>query len=79
MSDPDVAEALGARMRELRVKAGLTQAAVSDRTGIHRPIIARLEGGAHVPRIDSILRYARAIGVQPSAILGVLDTEGGAR
>ncbi|MBW2507413.1 MAG: helix-turn-helix transcriptional regulator, partial [Deltaproteobacteria bacterium] len=40
-------EKLGARLRELRLAAGLTQAELARRTGIHRPNIARVEAGRH--------------------------------
>jgi len=76
MDDEEIARRLAVRLRELRLRAGLTQAEVSRRTGMNRPNIARLEAvrsRASVPRLDTLLRYAEALGVQPSAVLGVLD------
>jgi DNA-binding XRE family transcriptional regulator len=60
---------LGARLRELRVSAGLTQAEVARRTGIHRPNIARVEAGRHTPSLETLSRLATAIGVPTTSVL----------
>ena len=60
---------LGARLRELRVAAGLTQAELARRTGIHRPNIARVEAGRHTPSLDTLARLASAIGVPTTTVL----------
>lgn len=59
---------LGARIRKLRTEMGISQAEVSRRTGIHRPNIARVEAGRHVPSLDTVLRIAQAIGVAPNRV-----------
>lgn len=60
---------LGKRMRQLRVAAGLTQAELARRTGIHRPNIARVEAGRHTPSLETVARIAQAIGVSPTKVL----------
>lgn len=65
--EPD--EHLGVRFRQLRLERGLTQAEVSKRSGIHRPNIARVERGRHVPSLETLRRLADAIGVTPSELL----------
>jgi DNA-binding XRE family transcriptional regulator len=60
---------LGARLRELRVAAGLTQAELARRTGIHRPNIARVEAGRHTPSLETLARLASAIGVSTTRVL----------
>ncbi|MFW5877075.1 MAG: helix-turn-helix domain-containing protein [Myxococcota bacterium] len=60
---------LGARLRELRLAAGLTQAELARRTGIHRPNIARVEAGRHTPSLDTLARLASAIGVPTTRVL----------
>ena len=67
---------LGDRMRALRVEFGLTQAEVARRSGINRPNVTRLERGRYgfIPQIWILLRIAAALEVQPSVILGVLDS-----
>jgi DNA-binding XRE family transcriptional regulator len=60
---------LGARLRELRLAAGLTQAELARRTGIHRPNIARVEAGRHTPSLETLARLASAIGVPTTLVL----------
>jgi len=60
---------LGARLRELRLEAGLTQAELARRTGIHRPNIARVEAGRHTPSLETLSRLAGAIGVSTTRVL----------
>lgn len=67
--DPQPAGSLGVRLKELRVRQGLTQAEVARRSGIHRPNIARVEAGRHTPSLDTLRRLADAIGVSTSDIL----------
>jgi DNA-binding XRE family transcriptional regulator len=62
---------LGARIRELRLAAGLTQADLARRTGIHRPNIARVEAGRHTPSLETLARLAAAIGVPTTSVLSV--------
>lgn len=60
---------LGKRIRELRLAAGLTQAELARRTGIHRPNIARVEAGRHTPSLETLTRLAQAIGVPTTRVL----------
>lgn len=60
---------LGARVRALRLAAGLTQAELARRTGIHRPNIARVEAGRHTPSLETLARLAAAIGVPTTRVL----------
>lgn len=62
-------EKLGARLKELRLAAGLTQAELARRTGIHRPNIARVEAGRHTPSLETLSRIAGAIGVPTTHVL----------
>jgi putative transcriptional regulator len=59
---------LGARLRALRIAAGLTQAELARRTGIHRPNIARVEAGRHTPSLETLGRLTVAIGVSPTEL-----------
>jgi transcriptional regulator with XRE-family HTH domain len=62
-------EKLGQNMRRHRVKNGLSQQQVADRSGLDKGQISRLERGLRQPRLDTIVRIARAIGVAPSKLL----------
>lgn len=67
-------EKLGARLKELRLAAGLTQAELARRTGIHRPNIARVEAGRHTPSLETLSRIASAIGVSTTHVLASPET-----
>lgn len=51
-----------------RNKAGLSQADVAARMGTHAPAITRLESalgsGKHSPSVDTLKRYAQAVGCE---------------
>jgi predicted transcriptional regulator len=49
-------------LRHARRKAGLTQRALAEVTGVPQPAIARIESGAVVPRVDSLDRLLRGCG-----------------
>jgi transcriptional regulator with XRE-family HTH domain len=51
------------------MKAGITQAELARRTGIHRPNIARVEAGRHTPSLETVARLAEALGTSPARIL----------
>lgn len=59
---------LGARLKELRLEANLTQAELARRTGIHRPNIARVEAGRHTPSLETLSRLTVAIGVPATRV-----------
>lgn len=52
------------RVRRLREKSNLTQKELADRLGTGQPLIARLESGQVVPRLDFLSRVARALGAR---------------
>ncbi|HEY3248122.1 MAG TPA: helix-turn-helix transcriptional regulator [bacterium] len=59
----DAAVHIGRRIRELRQAKGLTANELARRSGVLRPNVSRLEGGKHVPTIDTLERIARALHV----------------
>jgi ribosome-binding protein aMBF1 (putative translation factor) len=50
------------RMRELREAAGLSLADVAERTGMDKGFVSRLETGQGNPTVDTLARYAAALG-----------------
>lgn len=54
---------LGARVRELRTAAGLSQSQLARLVGTRQPNIARLEAGSGMPRLGTLQRIADALGV----------------
>lgn len=55
--------AFGRRLRQLRKEAGLSQAALAARAGLHRQAVARFELGERDPQWRSVLALAAALGV----------------
>ena len=53
-----------------RVKLGLSQQALADKAGIHRVTIGEIENMKKLPRLDSIVRIAHALGTSPEELLG---------
>lgn len=45
-----------------RTEAGLTQEALAERMGTTQSAIARLEGGRVSPSVETLRRYAKAVG-----------------
>lgn len=60
---------VGQRLRELRVRAGLTQEDVAAKAGVRSQSIYRYEAGEHVPRSEVVMRLAKLFGVHPEYIL----------
>lgn len=60
---------LGARIRKLREKKGLTQEALADAVGMMRSNISRIEAGKHHPTLDTLERIAKALKVPVAEII----------
>lgn len=51
-----------ALIREARLRAGLTQAELAERTGRDRSVVARWEQGVVAPSIETLVELVRACG-----------------
>lgn len=56
---PDAAKS-AILLREARLRAGLSQAALAERSGVHRVQINRYEAGAVAPSLDTLIELVRA-------------------
>ncbi len=65
--------AFGRRLRKLRHESGVSQERLARYAGLHRTAISKLELGERDPRLATILRLARGIGVPPEAFVTGLD------
>lgn len=63
------AEQFAANLRRARDDAGLSQEDLSDRSGLHATEISRLERGVREPRLGTIVRIARGLGVSPADLM----------
>src|SRR5689334_18820569 len=71
VKDESLAAAFGARLRELRTAAGLSQSQLGERVRppIHSQASARYEAGAVLPNLSALYRLAAALGVSPAELL----------
>ena len=60
---------LGENLVKCRRRVGLSQAATAERAGLHRTEIGFIEGGKRVPRLDTIVKLAGAVEVDPCVLL----------
>jgi DNA-binding XRE family transcriptional regulator len=61
---------VGARLRALRLASGRTALDVAAASGMARSNYARLEADWHDPRLATLVRVAKALGVPLSALVG---------
>mgnify|MGYP001549180496 CR=1 FL=1 len=57
-------EALGARIRTIRIAAGLTQADAAALSGVSVPFLSGLEQGKATVRLGLVLDVCRALGIE---------------
>ncbi|MGC1852270.1 MAG: helix-turn-helix domain-containing protein [Solirubrobacterales bacterium] len=75
-----VARQFGENLRRIRSKAGLSQERLGFLASLHRTEIGLLERGARVPRIDTLIKLASALGIEPEELIAGMEwTPGGAQ
>lgn len=62
-------ERLAGNLRALRKERGLSQEHLADLAGIHRTFVGSVERCERNISIDNIERLAKALGVEPDALL----------
>lgn len=67
-----VAEQFGRNLFMARRRASLSQEQLGKQAGLHRTEIGLLERGLRVPRLDTIVKVADGLEVQPGALLAGL-------
>lgn len=60
----------GQRLRETRIRAGLSQSDLEDISGIPKARLSRYENGHVAPSIQTLERLAKALGVSEASLLG---------
>lgn len=65
----EVAAYFAANLRRLRRAAGLSQEEVGRCSSLHRTEVGLLERAARVPKVDTLIKVASAIGVSPAQLL----------
>lgn len=62
--------ALGAAVREERMRQGVSQAKLAAMIGTDQAAIARLEGGKHNAGVGTYIKIADALGVKLGSLVG---------
>ncbi len=70
--DPKVQ--FGLRLRELRLKAGLSQEALAELAGLDRTYVSGCERGRRNASIEALHRLGKALALPPSFLLQPCDT-----
>jgi transcriptional regulator with XRE-family HTH domain len=65
----EVSRLLSLNLGTFRQRAGLSQQGTADRAGLNRTHVALIEGGKRLPRLDTIVKLAGAVEVEPCALL----------
>ncbi|MBS2031599.1 MAG: helix-turn-helix transcriptional regulator [Deltaproteobacteria bacterium] len=60
---------IGRRVREARVRLELTQAELAGRLDLEEPTIRAIEAGRRGLSLDSLVRLAEALGIQPGVLV----------
>jgi len=68
-----VGELLGARIREIRLKRGMSQQALAERVGIPQTHVSAMELGIQFPNLLTILRLAIALDCKVTDLVRVFD------
>lgn len=59
----------GKKLREVRIKKGLSQGDVARILGVHRTYISGLERGARNPSLLTVQKIAKAIGINAKKLI----------
>jgi transcriptional regulator with XRE-family HTH domain len=71
--DDEVAPAVGANLRRLRSKRGLSLERLARRSGVSRAMLSQIELGQSAPTITTLWKIARALDVTFSALIAHRD------
>ena len=67
-ADPELV-AFGARLRALRLRAGLTQEQLADQADLHWTYVGQIERGERNLTYKNVLKLARGLGVKAAALV----------
>jgi len=61
----EIEAAFGGVLRELRVKAGLSQEELASQSGLHRTYVSLLERGLRTPSLSTVFSLAKPLNIPP--------------
>jgi transcriptional regulator with XRE-family HTH domain len=69
----EIATAFGRNLNRCRKRTGLSQEELALRASLHRTEIGLLERGERLPRIDTMIKLAGALGVSPAELIDGIE------
>lgn len=66
---------MGAELRKARIAAGLSQEKLGFKAGLDRSYISMMERDIHSPTVETLLRICKALRVQASDLIRVVERE----
>jgi transcriptional regulator with XRE-family HTH domain len=73
MTSRDCAAGFGENVRRCRRQVGISQEELGWRSSLHRTEVGLLGRGSRMPRIDTLIKVACALGVEPGVLLAGID------
>jgi transcriptional regulator with XRE-family HTH domain len=73
---PDLTPAVGANLRRIRARRGLSLAQLASRSGVSRAMLSQVELGQSTPTINVVWRIARALELPFSALIVCDEAKG---
>ncbi len=73
----EILKALGARIRELRLKRGYSQEGFADHCGVHRTFMGTIERGESNLSFSNLVKVAYGLGITLSRLLSGLEKRAG--
>ena len=73
MATNEIEAIFGQVIRELRLKAGLSQEGLSHACSRHRTYVSLIERGRNSPTIATVWQLAKALDVKPSQIISRVE------
>ena len=73
----DVRRAVGENVRQARIRAGLTQEELAERSGFSQQYLSGLERGKRNPTIISVYELSQALGISFQTLLKADCTQSG--
>ena len=72
-----LAARFGRNLARCRKQVGISQEETAVRASLHRTAVGQIERGERVARVDTLIKLAGALGVDPSALLSDLSWQPG--
>jgi len=73
MASQDCAVGFGQNLRRCRKRAGVSQEELGWRSSLHRTEVGLLERGSRTPRIDTLIKLAAALEIEPRELLAGIE------